>query len=1043
MQRFGFLITAALLLGGSALVGAQEPAYRAELRFVDQLRARGYADLALEYLDRLRKQNPSPDLARLLVLESVKTRLVLADSEPDAGKRLTLLAQTRQELEAFLKANAGSAFAEDARVQLAKVTELQGKTQLDKALAMGEADTNRPKELLEARNLLKDASKQLTDSIGKLTNEEARNIASLDLALLMLELARSYVDETNSKENEERATVLKEAITRLDKVSDTFPQNSPRRWRAVAWVGRAYDMNDQPDEAKKKFALIRDRGDRDSKRVVEFFDMLGEQERQMRKNERNAQTCQRLITAANSWLRLYPREKTSPEGLGVQYVLASEYFQLGLINTATRNVNWPQARRILLELEQTPSEWASKAQNLKIKMLIEEKAFSKKLEELRTFDDLYMRAVYEDYRLSTDDKAFDTADKKEKQRELVIAALTRAVAISKTARVPAHELSKARYMLTGYYFNTKQYRLAAEVGEQFARAEPRSSDAPVAAVYAAQSMNLLLEARNGEPEEKLKADRDRLYALAKFMVERWPGEPAADFGRSLCTDHLMRTGQEDEAKKLGGDYARFKIGLKRATENKFPQAVQILGEIQPKFLYYTHSQYRLALAALQAERDGDKPMPPEKRSYKEIALAALESIPAPPPNADPSTNLLFIEAKKLLCGQYYTAPDDKKNDKAKYDKMDALCKVLLANLDKLRLAEEDAKNEELRKGYRVSVETLEMYSMFGRTDLDYSKGRFADVVKMLDPLIDRFGKGEYAELKQTPQLRGGLFSLCMRANIQESKITRAIQVLDIWGKLTEESEREKELLGILAQMVGIVRDQIATLTAKKDTEGLNRTRESFAAFFAALEKRQTKPSFDFQRFLAIGYENLGKYAQAAALLEKAPAPKMGVKMPDGTELQLRAARLLYIRMLRLDGKDLDRAEELLAPIMKDWGARDLRARLEEIMLLEARKKYSTAFNRADALLKLLQPKAEGDPKLRDPYFECYYHMCYSLYKYGVEQAKGGEKDAVVKKAAFEVKRRLDGNLQPELTDDARKLFTDLLESEEGAELKKAYEALKK
>src|SRR5687768_12834459 len=85
MFRRGFALLAVLIFVSS--VAAQEAPHEAEFRFVNQLRVRGYNDLALEYLERLGKQNPSPELVRRLPLEVVKTRLLVADGETDADKK--------------------------------------------------------------------------------------------------------------------------------------------------------------------------------------------------------------------------------------------------------------------------------------------------------------------------------------------------------------------------------------------------------------------------------------------------------------------------------------------------------------------------------------------------------------------------------------------------------------------------------------------------------------------------------------------------------------------------------------------------------------------------------------------------------------------------------------------------------------------------------------------------------------------------------------------------------------------------------------------
>ena len=94
-----------LLLASAGPLPAQEPSYVGELRFVRDLRAKGYADLAGEYLDRLEaqlKSAPSPELARELPLERAITLMVSAADVPDSTRRMDVYQRARVAFEAFV-----------------------------------------------------------------------------------------------------------------------------------------------------------------------------------------------------------------------------------------------------------------------------------------------------------------------------------------------------------------------------------------------------------------------------------------------------------------------------------------------------------------------------------------------------------------------------------------------------------------------------------------------------------------------------------------------------------------------------------------------------------------------------------------------------------------------------------------------------------------------------------------------------------------------------------------------------------------------------
>src|SRR5262245_55000549 len=93
MLRLPLVWLALLVL--APLTGAQDPkmARDEELAFVQQLRGRGYADLALEYLEK--RLSKDPKYAVDLPLEIAQAKLDLARSETDAAKRIPLYATVR------------------------------------------------------------------------------------------------------------------------------------------------------------------------------------------------------------------------------------------------------------------------------------------------------------------------------------------------------------------------------------------------------------------------------------------------------------------------------------------------------------------------------------------------------------------------------------------------------------------------------------------------------------------------------------------------------------------------------------------------------------------------------------------------------------------------------------------------------------------------------------------------------------------------------------------------------------------------------------
>src|SRR5437016_3383881 len=115
-MRFPFvLLASAMLFLQGGFTGAEEPPY---VDFVRGLRARGWPDLALQYLES-KSQNPPPELAAVLPLELAKTRLDLAATRADPSSRLAEQNRARAEFELFLKNNPKHPLAAEAGLEIA------------------------------------------------------------------------------------------------------------------------------------------------------------------------------------------------------------------------------------------------------------------------------------------------------------------------------------------------------------------------------------------------------------------------------------------------------------------------------------------------------------------------------------------------------------------------------------------------------------------------------------------------------------------------------------------------------------------------------------------------------------------------------------------------------------------------------------------------------------------------------------------------------------------------------------------------------------
>src|SRR5262249_8959776 len=136
---------------------------------------------------------------------------------------------------------------------------------------------------------------------------------------------------------------------------------------------------------------------------------------------------------------------------------------------------WEQARRHITFLESSDNEFSSRALALKIGILKEEGAFTKPLAQHRGFDELYLRALWEDQEL----KKQEDEGKRAEMQKTVAGALEKALKlVGPRSTVPQKDVYNAKYMLTGYYLSLGAYENAARVGKEFAMKSPQASQAP-------------------------------------------------------------------------------------------------------------------------------------------------------------------------------------------------------------------------------------------------------------------------------------------------------------------------------------------------------------------------------------------------------------------------------------------------------------------------------------------------------------------------------------------------------------------------------------
>jgi hypothetical protein len=1008
---------------------AEEPPH---LEFVRALRARGMADLALEYLQS-KSKNPPPDLAAVLPLELAKTRLELAATRPDPSSRLAEQNQAKAEFEQFVQKNPKHPLAAEANLQIARIEALQGKALYSKA-RREEAKELQHAEMVRARSQFEKAGNQLQAAAnqidaqlatyaGQTTAEaeadkqslsQARLQAELEIGINLLEQAQTY---TEPSEAPKRAELFKKAIDLLDKLSKRDAK-SPICWLARAWLGRCHQENEDPKTARNVYKdLIEESAEeaQPARRLARYFRMQTMQgEADAKKNLAD------IRKAGEEWLELYPNFLNTPEGYGVRFEVANAYLRQAMLapkqSPQARSLH-ERAQQLLQGLEQTENDYTTLARELRMQSIL---TFSQErtrgdVSKLKDFDECYLTAQLEVARMHEEAK-----DKKHQGEELeaqrkqhfkkIVEALNRGLDLA-DGKTAAETMNDARYLLTYAYLTTNDYYRAAVCGEDLVRTEVKFLNAPMAGAYAVQSYAFLLgqQEEAGASSEDLEAIRDRLRKLATYIEQSWPSSQAADTARHL-------------------------LGWVLTSEKKYAEAVAVLERINPDYPDLTRAMFQLAEAALQAQKDeGSKPVP-GKASYQDRAMAALLRIRDLDARADAGTANAYIASKLILAGMYYSSKQ--------FDKMEGLTDALQKKLDEL--------DPKISAEHRTAVLIRALYAKLGRAEAESTAGHYAKVRELLDPLVnqakDPARAAELAQLKEKdPQLLRAVLGLDLRASVQDHQMDRGREILDLLQHTFPDNS-----LDILVQFVKQLNAQIQQLRSQGATAEaqLDKTVKSFSEFLDILAKQQEKsPKPELLLFLAQSYSTLDDHARAADLASQIaePKPADGKKEVDPKQLQLYyLGRILYLRELRLN-REFDKAEIVLKEILASkWGEHNLEAQKERILILEDQEKYMLpnkqgAIPEWNKLMQGLRMKLT-DNRIKEQYFDCYYHLTYCIYKHASLKITDPKNKQKYLRVAANYVLKLEEQ-QDAAAEACKKRFEELLEKE--PTLKAEYEELKK
>jgi TolA-binding protein len=1025
-----YLIPVAVVLSLVPAAPAQEAAYRDDLRFAEALRNRGDNDLALEFLEQLAKGAP-PDLLKELSLEFAKTRLRVAADEPESAKRLALYRKASEDFDKFIRENPGHPRLAEANIDIARVLNFQGKTELNQAYLAEEAKDKKEiaakarLTLEQAATKLAAAGKELQAAVGRLPDpdgikepkekREAEAVklraetevqqTELDRALNLYDQATCFILVSN---DEGASKVLQDAKKLLEPIASGSPRQ-PMTWKARAWLGRILFETETTDKAHAKFqeVLLADKATpaaAEGVRLAKYFRLKVIQKAPRKEEEKTAVAT--IIASARNWRRDYRRYRNTPEGQGIAFLLAQtlvgEMTNNKKLPAATRNEYRDQAKVLLGELEGSENEYTDQARRMKIGLM----DFTTPIEKLAKFEDLYVRSQYEAMQL-----AKDPEEARKARIAKIMTVLEKALATPEAKKMRnSLELNNARSMYTYWALNSGKPEAAIEVGEKFARDDPRSSQAEMSAVYALQGYAQMVAKR--KDEEDGPKYRAGMFGLASYMEERWPGT-------------------------LAGDLARHSIGLQLLREGNFGEAIKKLSLIAPTYASYTLVCFQISDACARAEKDSVDPiLGDQKGDYRKRAIQALASMPDTALGNDPLTNQLLISGKATLGRDMFRFK--------RFQQMDDLATAYLARIDKLKFNDKEDDDRKIRNQLRFELVDVKLYARYGLADAAYQAGEHPRVLELLEPLVVAATKDDSPEkpnLQKNQSLGTGLLIYALKSNIKLLNIDGTDRVLGALEAVV--GEEGAGITNNLKLLAVLIREQIEEIRKKGDKAALD---AAIGGYVKILDKRtkNAKPSPELVRAVAVCYSGMEKHAEAAAMLEKVPDPKAKAGTPE--ETSHRGVQLLLLREYRLskDKANLKKARTLIDSMLGDpktgWGRRDLLVLVENGHLLDAEEKYAEAFAQWKQLHVRLQKQINNSAALKEKFLDCYFHMIRSYYRWGMTKTDKAARDKFTADTATQY-AALERSYEGFGSDAVQKKVTELLAAEPA--LKAAYEAARK
>ncbi|WP_345689041.1 hypothetical protein [Novipirellula caenicola] len=560
--------------GASLALAGGEPAED----FLKRLRAAGYYDIALTYLDRL-DQYPGVDgsLKDAVSLEKAQTYIEAGVAARTATERDEYFAKAESSIADFLK-NDSHPRAPEARLQLGKLQLVRANTLMmlnpddAKKKAARESYLNAAKTFDTIVENLRTKLKEMqgekinAEENPQLAEQRTQYRADFLEAKLNAGDARRLAATTFSNPAKEGKKLLDEAITQFTDLADNY-SGYVTGAIAILHLGQTQQLLGQNDAALDSFLKYLEQPDAAPLREGRFEATSALAQIWLAKTPPDYQPAIERGQGLLDTIR--PNEKRLPAALQLKLDVAKAYLAKSKDTDGQKKTDIKRAesagRQLLIEIEKLPGAHAEESSKLLADMGVDltpaelpkaddpenlDEAFASSRELYQLGEDLRQALELLKQQKKDDAEHKQQVESLEKQladtRYLAIETMRRGMTMIRLGD-DLSTLNQAKHFYAVLLYQVDRFRDAAVVGDNLARTSPGTDLGLKGGLVALSALQKLLVEVPQDENTNLVA---QLKSIGDFLTATWPDDPEAAAAQGIMIRLALQKDQWDQAQSL-------------------------------------------------------------------------------------------------------------------------------------------------------------------------------------------------------------------------------------------------------------------------------------------------------------------------------------------------------------------------------------------------------------------------------------------------------------------------------------------------------------